>query len=150
MKLLLIIYSLIFSLSASAQSDSMYVSGRMLYNNCKDTLVLHGINYPVLDDWDFPANMNTGSEKLSEIEKTGANCVRIQWYNNYRNVARSAYALKDLDSLLTRCARYKIIPIVGLWDLTSSGDWNRFPQIITNNTRTSFGYWLFTKLIQNK
>ncbi len=131
MKIIIFFYSLLIGLSALAQADSMYVSGRYLYNLCGDTVTLRGINYPVLDDWNFPANMNNGTERLSEIEKTGANCVRIQWYNNYGQPARSAFALKDLDSLLTRCARYKLIPIIGLWDLTTTNNWAAFPQIIT-------------------
>ena len=67
--------------------------------------------------------MNTGSKRFSKIEKTGANSVTIEWYDNYGNVLSNAYAFKDLDSLLTRRPDYKIITIPGLW--------NHFPQIIT-------------------
>ena len=116
-----------------AQSpDSLYVSGRFLYNHCNQKIILRGINYSVLDDWDFPANMNNGAERSSEIEKTGANCMRIQWYNNYGQPSRPAYTLANLDSILTRCKRYNIIPIVGLWDMTCSNDWANFTSTITN------------------
>ena len=131
MKSTIFLVFLLASVTASAQGDSMYVSGRFLYNHCGEKVILRGVNYPVLDDWDFPANMNNGNERLKEIEKTGANCVRIEWFNNYGDPRRSTYSLKDLDSLLTRCARFKMIPIVGLWDLTTTNDWEGFPQTIT-------------------
>ena len=141
MKKIILFYSLLTGLSAFAQGDSMYVSGRFLYNHCNETVILRGVNYPVLDDWDFPANMNNGNERISEIEKSGANCVRIQWHNKYDDPQRGPYSLKDLDSLLTRCARAKMIPIVSLGDLTSNGDWSIFPQIIT-------AWWIQPAVVQ--
>ncbi|MES2774059.1 MAG: cellulase family glycosylhydrolase [Bacteroidota bacterium] len=113
-------------------SDSLFVAGRFLYNHCNEKIILRGVNYSVLDDWDFPANMNNGNERSIEIEKSGANCVRLQWYNNYAQLARPAYNLVHLDSLLTRSKRLHIIPIVGLWDMTCSNDWGSFTNVITN------------------
>lgn len=118
--------------SAYAQGDSLYVSGRFLFNKNNEKIILKGINYSVLDDWSFPSNMNNGNERLSEIEKTKANTVRIQWYNDYGQPTRPTYNLTHLDSLLTRCARYKMIPIVGLWDVTCGNDWATFATRITN------------------
>ncbi len=130
---LALFYLFLFYTDANAQSaDSLYVNGRFLYNHCNQKIILRGVNYSVLDDWDFPANMNNGNERSREIEKSGSNCVRIQWYNNYGQPARPAYNLVHLDSLLTRCKRYNIIPILGLWDMTCSNDWANFTSTITN------------------
>lgn len=115
-----------------AQKDTLYVSGDKLYNECNEQLILNGVNYSVLDDWDFPANLFNGGERLSEIAKTGANAVRIQWYNNYGQKGRAAYTTADLDSLLTRCKRLQLIPVVGLWDLTCGTNWTSFDTLITN------------------
>lgn len=117
--------------NAFAQSDTMYVNGRFLYNHAGEKITLKGINYPVLDDWNFPGNMNNGNERMKEIEKTKANTVRLEWYNNYGQPARPAYTLAHLDSLLTRAARMRMIPVTGLWDVTCSNDWNAFATAVT-------------------
>jgi len=93
--------------------NTLYTKGRYLYDSSGQKIVLRGINLPLLDDWDFPQ-----SDKLAELEKTGANAVRIQWYKNYGQPARPAYSLQNLDNFLTKCKANKIVPILGLWDLT--------------------------------
>jgi mannan endo-1,4-beta-mannosidase len=91
--------------------------GRFLYDSNGQKIILRGINLPILDDWDFPQ-----SDKLAELEKTGANAVRIQWYKNYGQPNRPAYSLADLDNVLSRCRSSQMIPILGLWDTTCQSD----------------------------
>jgi mannan endo-1,4-beta-mannosidase len=100
-------------------SSTLYVENRYLFDNADNKLILRGINLPLLDDWDFPS-----SDTLSEIEKTGANAVRIQWYVDYGNPARPPYSIADLDSFLNKCRVNQIIPIVMLADYTCQGDTN--------------------------
>jgi len=100
-------------LHAQEAHETMYVQGNTLYDKCGSPVVLHGVNYPVLDDWSFPAT----SEVSAQIEQSGANAVRIQWYINYGQ-NRPAYALKDLDTVISRIARLDMIPIVELHDYT--------------------------------
>lgn len=95
----------------------LHTSGRYLYDSSGEKIILRGINLPLLDDWDFPQ-----SDKLAELEKTGANAVRIQWYKDYGQPSRPAYSIEDLDRFLTRCKVSQIIPIIGLWDLTCGSD----------------------------
>jgi mannan endo-1,4-beta-mannosidase len=97
--------------------ETFYTEGRQLYDPNGQQIILRGINLPLLDDWSFPP-----SDKLADLEQTGANAVRIQWYLNYSNAARPAYALADLDAFLTRCKANRMIPIVGLWDVTCAAD----------------------------
>ena len=99
--------------------ETFYTSGRYLYNPNGSKVTLRGANLPILDDWNFP-----GSDKLSELEKTGANAVRIQWYKDYGNSSRPAFSIADLDRLLTRCRDYQMIPILYLNDLTCQSDPN--------------------------
>lgn len=103
------------SLTVFTQSPTtMYVQGATLYDKCGNEITLHGVNYPVLDDWAFPASV----EVSSEIAQSGANAVRIQWYIDYGQPGRPAYALKDLDTVISRIARLDMIPIVELHDYT--------------------------------
>ncbi|BAY07609.1 cellulase family glycosylhydrolase [Calothrix sp. NIES-2098] len=98
---------------------TFYTRGRYLYNRFGEKVILNGINLPLLDDWDFPE-----SDKLTELVKTGANAVRIQWYKDYGQSDRPSYSISDLDKFLTRCQQNRIIPIVMLSDLTCNSDAN--------------------------
>jgi hypothetical protein len=131
-KLLLALSFFLFTIALFAQADTMYINGRFLYNNHNEQIILKGVNYSLLDDWNFPGNMNTGNERTSEIAKSKANAVRIQWYNNYGNAMRPAYALKDLDSVMSRCARNKMIPIPELHDVTCTNNYTNFTNQIVN------------------
>jgi mannan endo-1,4-beta-mannosidase len=102
---------------AEESKNTFYTNGRFLYDSNGQKIVLRGINLPLLDDWDFPQ-----SNKLVELEKTGANAVRIQWYKNYGQPSRPVYSITDLDNFLTQCKVSQIIPILGLWDLTCESD----------------------------
>lgn len=99
------------------QRTTFYTEGRHLYDPKGNKVILRGINLPLLDDWDFPPG-----GKLGDLEPTGANAVRIQWYINYPGAGRPAYTLDDLDAFLGKCKASHIIPILGLWDATCSAD----------------------------
>jgi mannan endo-1,4-beta-mannosidase len=103
----------------SDRTSTLYTKGRYLYDSFGNKVILRGINLPLLDDWDFPQ-----TDKLAELEKTGANAVRIQWYKDYGQSDRPAYTIADLDNFLTRCKTSRIIPVLGLWDLTCNPDVN--------------------------
>lgn len=102
-------------------SDVFYVTGRRLRDNDRVPVTLRGVNLPLLDDWDFPA-----SDRLAEVEKSGANAVRIQWYAQYPDPARPAYSITHLDAFLDRCRLHRMIPILELHDCTCQGD----PQLV--------------------
>lgn len=96
---------------------TFYTDGRHLHDPNGKKIILAGINLPLLDDWSFPPG-----DKLADLEQTGANAVRIQWYINYGNAQRPAYAIADLDAFLTKCRANHMIPILGLWDVTCQAD----------------------------
>lgn len=97
--------------------ETFFTQGRHLYDPNGIQIILRGINLPLLDDWNFPPN-----DTLGDLEQTGANAVRIQWYTNYGSPERPAYTLADLDALLTKCKALHMIPILGLWDVTCQAD----------------------------
>jgi mannan endo-1,4-beta-mannosidase len=99
------------------QRETFYTDGRQLHDPNGKKIILRGINLPLLDDWNFPPG-----DKLADLEQTGANAVRIQWYINYGNAERPAYTLADLDGFLTQCKARHMIPILGLWDVTCQAD----------------------------
>ncbi len=113
-------------LQAQSSSDGLYVNGKNLFDYCGDTIILRGINYPVLDDWEFPQT----SEVSGQIAQTGANTVRISWYMNYGQASRPAYGLKDLDTVLTRITRLKMIPVLELHDLTCQTGYEELNTVI--------------------
>jgi mannan endo-1,4-beta-mannosidase len=95
-----------------AQVPGMHVDGRYLYSASGDTVILKGFNAMIVY-WDIHGNVN-----FPEIEKTGANCVRIFWSLNSPTPQPT-----DLDQVLGNCIANHMIPIISLWDAT--GDWNK-------------------------
>jgi Cellulase (glycosyl hydrolase family 5)/Ig-like domain CHU_C associated/Bacterial Ig domain len=110
---------------ANAQvNQTMKVNGRHLYDVNGTQFIMRGVNYPIMDDWGFPA-----SDLIGEIEKSGANVVRLEWYKTFpfipaNQTQRPVYSNTDLDNLLTKCETNKIIPILELHDLTCAADAN--------------------------
>jgi mannan endo-1,4-beta-mannosidase len=106
---------------------TLTVNGRFLTGRHGNEIILRGIDLPLLDDYSFP-----GSDYLSELAQTGANCVRIQWYRVYPNDTdpsqpgnyRPAYTAEDLGNFLDRCVAANIIPILMLADDTCYSDPN--------------------------
>lgn len=99
---------------------TLHTQGRYLYDSSGQKIILRGINLPLLDNWDFPQSDRLA--KLAELEKTGANAVRLQWYKDYGQPKRPVYSITDLDNVLSQCKASGIIPIVFLGDSTCNRD----------------------------
>ncbi|MFN8254398.1 MAG: hypothetical protein U0W24_01835 [Bacteroidales bacterium] len=104
----------------SAQKNTMYVDGRYLYDRNGEKVILKGFNAMIVY-WDIHGNIN-----FPEMEKTGANCCRIFWNLDYPKPLPS-----DLDKVLENCIKYKMIPVICLWDAT--GNWDKL--------QTCVDYW---------
>src|SRR4051812_14801806 len=102
--------SMLFSLQAFSTQSTMYTSGKNLNDACGNQVILRGVDYAPFN-WG-----NDLSDATAEIEKTGANCVRLPWYVN--GGGAPYYTTDNLDSILTRCARQHMIPIIELHDKT--------------------------------
>ena len=115
---MLIVVSIFYSCAKSQEYTGFKVSGRHLYDNCGEMVILRGISNPNI--W-FE---RTGNTHFKEIEKTGANVVRIVWQSNG--------SPSDLDKAITNCIDLNMIPMIELHDAT--GDWSKLQQCVN--------YWL--------
>ncbi|MGQ9619665.1 MAG: glycoside hydrolase family 5 protein [Bacteroidales bacterium] len=95
-----------------SQASHLYVKGKSILTPEGDTVTLKGFNAMIVY-WDIHGTVN-----FPEIEKTGANCVRIFWKLDY-----PAPKPSDLDKVLENCLKYHMIPIICLWDAT--GKWEK-------------------------
>ncbi len=130
--LIILLSGLFFTTVTADAQDSLYVAGNKIYDPCGQHFIPRGINYPVLDDWDFPANMNNGNEQSAEIIKANPNIVRIAWYNDYGQPTRPAFTLTDLDSVISRFSRNGIVCVINIMDVTCSNDYNAFANRVAN------------------
>lgn len=130
--LIILLSGLFFTTVTADAQDSFYVAGNKIYDPCGEHFIPRGINYPVLDDWDFPANMNNGNEQSAEIIKANPNIVRIAWYNDYGQPTRPAFTLTDLDSVISRFSRNGIVSVINIMDVTCSNDYNAFANRVAN------------------
>lgn len=127
-KLFLIVAFIMLQLHTNlfSQHTGMTVSGRYLYTINHDTIVLKGFNAMIVY-WDIH-----GDKNFPEIEKTGANCVRIFW-----NMAAPAPKPSDLDQVLANCLSHHMIPIICLWDAT--GKWEKIQSCVN--------YWCSAEIV---
>jgi mannan endo-1,4-beta-mannosidase len=111
MKKLSLFFLMTIIFNTMMAQTTMHVAGRYLLDPCNDTIILRGVNYAAFN-WGWDQN----EELSSEIAQTGANAVRITWYE-YANGA-PYYTPANLDTIITRVIRKKMIPIVDLHDQT--------------------------------
>jgi len=100
-----------------AQKPGMYTDGRHLYTSAGEKLILKGFNAMIVY-WDIHGEIN-----FPEIEKTGANSVRIFW-----KLADPHPEPADLDKVLGNSLKHNMIPIICLWDAT--GNWSKLQECV--------------------
>jgi mannan endo-1,4-beta-mannosidase len=115
-----------FIVPSTSVLPGMYVNNRYLFSAGNDTVILKGFNAMIVY-WDIHGDIN-----FPEIEKTGANCVRIFW-----NLAVPTPQPSDLDKVLGNCISHHMIPIICLWDAT--GKWDQIQLCVD--------YWSSTPIV---
>ena len=95
--------------TGGVDGDTMYIEGRHLYSAAGEKVVLRGVNEMFV--W---SNDKTGSRFIPEIAKTGANCVRLVWTEEYGHKS-------ELMELIERCIDHKMIAMPEPHDAT--GEW---------------------------
>ncbi|MBX7241750.1 MAG: tail fiber domain-containing protein [Bacteroidia bacterium] len=115
MKNLFFLACLFYSLSMWAQTTHLTVNGKYLLGNCGDTIVLRGVNYAVYN-WGYSPTQI----RFDQIAQTGANAVRIPWYASGSPALYADWV--KLDSALSKCIQYDMIPILDLHDQTCQND----------------------------
>lgn len=89
--------------------ETMYMQGRHLYDTNEQKVLPVGLNYPT-DYWQFSGT----NEKVNEVEQSGANMARIIWFQN--PLPNTSHTDTDLNTILTKFAAKKIIPVLNIWD----------------------------------
>lgn len=95
---------------------NIHVSGRYVLGPCGDTLILRGVNYAPYN-WGW----NSGQLQINQIAQSGANVVRIAWYDVTPDgpVPNATYDNTVLlDSVLSKCIQADMIPVLELHDQT--------------------------------
>jgi mannan endo-1,4-beta-mannosidase len=135
MKGLITAYLLLATSAILHAQNTLHTNGRYLFTASNDTVILRGINYPLIDDGsiDF-TDSAVYKHKIDEAAKTGANAIRLPWFTDgthWRDV-QTANTLKGyltngvLDRILRYCHAKKMIPVLELHDATCTGDWTFF------------------------
>jgi len=93
------------------EGDTMYIEGRHLYSAAGEKVILRGVNEMFV--W---SDDKTGVRWIPEITKTGANCVRLVWTEEYGQKS-------ELLELIDRCIEHKMIAIPESHDAT--GEWDK-------------------------
>lgn len=116
----LFLFCLVFFVSAQAeQYPGFRVNGRFLYDYCGEKVILRGVSNPNI--W-FEQD---GKPRMAEIEKTGANVVRIVWETRGK--------ASMLDNAISNCRAENMIPMVEVHDAT--GDINKVQACVDYWTR---------------
>jgi len=112
----------------SQELPGLRVNGRHLYDKCGEQIILRGISNPNI--W-FEKN---GGIRYSEIEKTGANVIRIVWDTNG--------SPSDLEQAIENCIALNMIPMIELHDAT--GDWSKLQKCVDYWCRSDIAYVIQT------
>ncbi|MDA3929155.1 MAG: cellulase family glycosylhydrolase [Prolixibacteraceae bacterium] len=119
--ILVLVFTFLVALYGFSQEYSGFkVEGRFLYDQCGEKVILRGVSNPNI--W-FEKN---GIPRMEEIEKTGANVVRIVWETKGSSTL--------LDAAISNCRAQNMIPMVEVHDAT--GDINKVPDCVDYWTRS--------------
>jgi len=97
--------------TANPVGDTMYVEGRHLYTAAGERVILRGVNEMFV--W---SDDKTGITFIPEIAKSGANCVRLVWTEEYGNKNK-------LVRLIENCIANKMIAMPECHSAT--GEWDK-------------------------
>ncbi len=137
--------SLFCAISACGQQQTLKVVGKNLTQTNGQTIVMRGINYPIIDDGSISlTNAAQYQHKIDEAAKTGANTIRIPWYTNethWRDLPGHPHNGTPgtimgyvnnghLSNLIGYCRTKGMIPVLEIHNITCSNDWNAFNNVV--------------------
>ena len=97
-------------------AQTIHTSGSTIIGVCGDTITLRGIDYAPFD-WGYDSTQLY----LNQIAKTGANVVRMPWYDTS---SAPYYTYPLLDTAINHCIQNKMIPVIVLMDITCDNDYH--------------------------
>ena len=135
----------VYTFAACGQQQTLKVFGKNLTTTTGETLILRGINYPIIDDGNISlTNAAQMQHKIDEAAKTGANAIRIPWYtdgSHWRDIPTPPHNGTPgtvmgyvnnghLSNLIGYCRTKGMIPILEIHNITCSDDWNAFSNTV--------------------
>jgi mannan endo-1,4-beta-mannosidase len=139
-KLFLFIGLFVSTLLTHAQP--MHVNGKLLKTATGNTVILRGMNYPIMDDGNVDLN-NAASYQIliDQYAMTGANCIRIPWNTDGKHwrdgitpgTMQGYLTSGRLGEMIDYCFSKNLKVILEIHDLTCSNNWAAF-----NNTIVPF------------
>lgn len=130
-------------------AQQLQVVGNQLQDSLGNQVILRGINYPIIDDYnvqltDYP----TVEARIDQLALSGANCVRFQWYTDgthYKDQLDPAtdpgYGPGTLDGYvanghLSHMLQYTyskgLIPVLEIHNFTGENDHTVFQNVVMN------------------
>lgn len=118
-----------------AQQTTLQVVGKNLTTVSGQTVILRGINYPIIDDGNIGLdNMTQYHHKIDQAALTGANAIRLPWYTDgthWRDgitpgTVAGYLTNGNLSDLIGYCHTKGMIPILEIHNITCSNNWNAF------------------------
>jgi mannan endo-1,4-beta-mannosidase len=110
---------LALTVAINAQSQNyIHTSGKYILGPCNDTLALRGVNYSPYN-WGYTLS----DLKMDQVAMSGANAVRIPWYQNNAAPVYTNYVA--LDSAISKCIQQDMIPIIEIHDFTCGNNSTR-------------------------
>lgn len=152
--------TVIFTISQgiTVWSQHLQVSGKSLKDANGNTIILRGINYPVIDDYNVELdNHATIEHKIDQVALAGGNCIRFPWYVNgthYKDglnpadnpafgpgTTESYVNNGHLSHMLQYTYSKGMIPILEIHNLTGASDHTVFQNVV-------MGFWTNPQVLQ--
>jgi mannan endo-1,4-beta-mannosidase len=142
------ILALIFSHLNSFSQTTLKVMGRNLTLTTGQTVVLRGVNYPIINEGSISLNNPAQYQAyIDQVAQTGANAIRIPWYTSGKSwrdqpanggtigTVNSYVSGGHLNNIIAYCITKGMIPILSIHDdnyITCNADWNYFNSTVMN------------------
>ncbi|GLR18702.1 cellulase family glycosylhydrolase [Portibacter lacus] len=113
------LFLIFIGLNHISGQETIHTSDDAVIGPCGDTLILRGVNYAPFN-WGYSA----AELHIDEIAKSGANCVRIVWFEDAQAEAPNTVYQDPLKlrEVLEACISNGMIPIIELHDQTCQND----------------------------
>ncbi len=153
-----VVFLTTFFVSTSSFSQNLQVDGNVLKDTNGNTIVLRGVNYPIIDDYGvLLSDYTTVEARIDQVALTGSNCIRFPWYTNgthYKDlldpVAHPNFGPNTLSNYVTnghlshllQYTRSKgMIPVLEIHNFTGNTDNVAFQNVVMD-------FWTSPEILQ--
>jgi mannan endo-1,4-beta-mannosidase len=127
---------------------TMKVIGQNLTTPSGQTVVLRGVNYPIINEGSISLSNPTQYQAyIDQVALTGANCIRLPWYTNGQSwrdqpanggtagTVNGYVNSGHLNNIIAYCISKNMVPILSIHDdsyITCNQDWSHFNTAVMN------------------